>query len=74
MMLPALGKTDAHDAGGFGEKRGGCGVNARPLTLMMLRALGKTPSSFGEKRGGSGANARRLTLMMLPALGKTPSS
>ena len=42
MMLPALGKTPA---GGFGGRRGGSGVNARRLMLMMLAALGKTPSS-----------------------------
>ena len=45
MMLAALGKTDAHDAGGFGEKRGGIAVNAGRLMLIMLPALGKTPSS-----------------------------
>ena len=52
MMLAALGKigrrlwskrqaADAHDAGGFGENWGDCGVNARQLMLMMLAALGK---------------------------------
>ena len=48
LMLPALGKppaADAHDAGFFGENRGGSGVNARRLMLMMLLALGNTPSS-----------------------------
>ena len=63
-------------AGGFGEKRGGSGVNARRLTLMMLPALGKTPAGgcFGHMmRGGSGVNARRL-MLMLEALGKNAAA
>ena len=53
MMLAALGKigggrlwskrqaADAHEAGGFGENWGDCGVNARQLMLICWRLWGK---------------------------------